>query len=70
MNSILTYDAFRFYEINLHKYQHTDNRSGAPDHYIAIMNKGYCRLVSDNQTIEIDEGDAFYIPMGLSYQSY
>ena len=70
MNNIITYDAFHFYEINLYNYHHTDNRSGAPDHYIAIMNKGHCRLVSDNRTVEISEGDVFYIPMGLSYQSY
>jgi len=70
MNSIISYDAFRFYEFNLEKYHYTDNRGGAPDHYIAVMNKGNCRLVSENQTVEIDEGEVFYIPMGLPYQSY
>ena len=70
MNSILSYDAFRFVEFNLNKYHYTDNRSGSPHHYIAIMNKGRCRLVSENRTVEVNEGDVFYIPMGLPYQSY
>lgn len=70
MNSILSYDAFLFVEINLNKYHHTDNRSGAPYHYIALMLKGNCKLVSENRTVEVTEGDVFYIPMGLPYQSY
>lgn len=70
MNSILSYDAFRFVEINLNKYHYTDNRGGSPHHYIAIMNKGRCRLVSDNRVVEVSEGEVFYIPMGLPYQSY
>ncbi len=70
MNGILSYDAFRFVEINLDKYHYTDNRGGSPHHYIALMNKGNCRLVSQDRTVEINEGDVFYIPMGLPYQSY
>lgn len=70
MNSVLSYDAFRFIEFDLNKYHYTDNRQGAPHHYIALMKKGKCRLVSENRTVEVNEGDVFYIPMGLAYQSY
>lgn len=70
MNSIFFYDLFYFCEINFNKYHYTDNRAGSPNHYIAIMNKGRCKLVSENQTIEINEGDVFYIPFGIPYQSF
>lgn len=70
MNSVLSYDAFRFVEFNLNKYHYTDNRGGSPHHYIALMKKGRSRLVSQAKTIEINEGDVFYIPFALPYQSY
>ena len=70
MNSVLSYDAFRFVEFNLIKYHYTDNRGGSPHHYIALMKKGRSRLVSQAKTIEINEGDVFYIPFALPYQSY
>ena len=70
MNSIFFYNLFYFCEINFNKYHYTDNRAGSPNHYIAIMNKGRCKLVSENQTIEINEGDVFYIPLGIPYQSF
>lgn len=70
MNSIIFSDCFRFIEISLYKYHHTDNRRGSPQHYIAYMEKGNCRLVSSEHTVEVREGDIFYIPMGLGYQSY
>ena len=70
MNSAFFYDLFNFYEINFNKYHYTDNRIGSPNHYVAIMNKGSCRIVSENHTIEINEGDVFYIPMGIPYQSF
>ena len=70
MNSIVLYDAFRFFRITFDKYHHTDNRCGAPEHYIAYMEEGSCRLVSEKISVEIKEGDVFYIPMGLPYQSF
>lgn len=38
--------------------------------FLAYMIKGHARIVSENKTIEINEGDVFYIPRSLSYQSY
>ena len=38
--------------------------------YIACMIKGTCKIVSKTNTIYINEGDIFLIPINLSYQSY
>lgn len=70
MNSVIFSDCFSFIEINLDRYHHTDNRHGAPQHYIAYMKKGRAKIVSEEITLDVEEGDIFYIPMGLSYQSY
>ena len=70
LNSIIFSDCFRFAKICLDKYHHTDNRHGSPQHYIAYMKKGHARIVSQSRSIEVNEGDIFYIPMGLGYQSY
>lgn len=70
MNNIIFSDCFRFVEICLEKYHHTDNRRGSPQHYIAYMKKGRCKIVSPERSIEVQQGDVFYIPMDLSYQSY
>ncbi len=51
-------------------FRYTDNRKGSPYHYLAYMEQGHCKIVSDDATIEIKHGDVFYIPDGLSYQSY
>lgn len=39
-------------------------------YYLARMLKGDSRIVSKNKTITVNEGDVFYIPKGLPYQSY
>ena len=38
--------------------------------YLAYMHKGHAKIVSENKTIEIKEGDVFFIPNALGYQSY
>lgn len=70
MNSAIFGKTYRFYKYKFYKYHYTDNRRGAPDHYIAYMCRGKSRLVSKTGTVEINEGDIFYIPLGLPYQSY
>lgn len=68
-NTLLSYN-YVFLTISLEKYHYTDNRKGAPLNYFAYMEKGRSRLVSKNITLEINEGDIFFIPKGLPYQSY
>ena len=71
MNSSFFSDSFCFFNINLKKKSHyTDARGGCPAYYLAYMIEGYAKIVSDKKTIYIKEGDVFYIPKGLSYQSY
>ena len=70
MNSLVFLNGFRFREFDLQKYHYTDNRRGSPQHYIAYMKKGRARIVGEERTVEITEGDVFYIPKGLSYRSY
>ena len=71
MNNTLFSNSFLFREFRLKKsYRYTDVRSGAEQHFIACMRKGRCRIVSEENTIEIEQGDIFYIPKNLPYQSY
>ena len=71
MNPSFFSDSFCFLNINLKKKSHyTDARSGCPAYYLAYMIAGHAKIVSDEKTIYIKEGDVFYIPKGLPYQSY
>lgn len=70
MNNAISSDSFLFWEITRDVYHHSDNHIGAPWHYLAYMLKGRCRIVSNRHTIDVTEGDVFYIPMNLPYQSY
>jgi len=64
------FNDFIFLNIQFDKYHHTDMQKGAPVNYLAYMKKGRAKIVSENKTIDIKEGDVFYIPKNLSYQSY
>lgn len=61
---------FKFVEYQFRNYRYSDNRSGAPMHFLAVLEEGTCRIVSQAGSLELRAGDGFYIPMGLSYQSY
>ena len=63
-------NGFYFIEYIFDKYSHTDNRLGAPQHYIAYLKEGQARIVSQGRTLQLQAGDVFYIPKDLSYQSY
>ncbi|MBQ4323775.1 MAG: helix-turn-helix domain-containing protein [Clostridia bacterium] len=70
MNDVVFSKSFRFHRFSYDRYHYTDNSRGAPYHYIAYMEKGRCKIVSERGTREFEAGDVFYIPMGLKYQSY
>ena len=61
---------FCFNDLVFSKEKYTDNRSGSPYHYLALMLTGHGKIVSKDVTIEVWPGDLFYIPEGLPYQSY
>lgn len=70
MNDIIFSNSFLFRTFEFDKFHYTDNRAGAPSHYFAYMILGRCKIITDSETVEISEGDIFYIPNKCSYQSY
>ena len=70
MNDARSSKLFYAAEFHREKYHYVDNRKGAPYHYLAYMLEGRCKIVGKDVTIEAEAGQAFYIPMGLPYESY
>lgn len=70
MNNMLFSNRFVFRRIHFDTYHYTDHRAGSPMHYIACMWKGHAKIVSKHNTVYVNEGDVFYIPRHLPYQSY
>lgn len=70
MKDILLSNNFNFNFFVLNKNKYTDNRKGSPYHFLAYMERGSGKIVSNDITLNIKEGDFFYIPEGLPYQSY
>lgn len=70
MSGVFSSDNFYFSRIHFEKYHYTDNRKGSPMNYIAYMVKGRAEIISKHGTIKINEGDVFFIPINLPYQSY
>lgn len=63
-------DDFRFFSIRFQSYHYTDARNGCDLHFLALLLKGNAKIVCEDRTLEIREGEAFYFPKGLRYQSY
>lgn len=61
---------FVFLNIKFDKYHYTDNRVGVQLYYLAYMLKGKAKIKSADETIYVNEGDVFFIPKNLGYQSY
>ena len=70
MSGVFSSNDYYFGRIRFEKYHYTDNRKGSPMNYIAYMLKGRAEIVSKHSTIKINEGDVFFIPINLPYQSY
>lgn len=70
MKGVEFFDSFFFTRYVYKRYHHTDAACGANRHFLGMMEKGRCRIVSEGRTIEAGPGEVFYIPMGLPYQSY
>ena len=62
--------SFFFTRYTYRRYHHTNASSGANRHFFGILEKGHCRIVSADRSIEAGPGELFYIPLGLPYQSY
>ncbi len=59
---------FRVYAYDQNKY--FNRRMGSPRHYIQYITKGHVRYVTSHKTYSFSQGDLYYLPMGLSYESY
>lgn len=70
MNDILFSNSFNFYTLSFNTFHYTDNRQGSPSYYFAYMLKGNCKIVTETQTLFINENDIFFIPDKCPYQSY
>ena len=70
MKAIFPSNDYYFSKMHFEKYHYTDNTKGSPMNYIAYMLKGRAEIVSKHSTIKINEGDIFFIPVNLPYESY
>jgi len=70
MDSVFFSSSYRFINFYFNKYHCTDNRQGSPFHFLAYMEEGRCKIVSDKGTLSLEAGDLFYIPKTLPYQSF
>lgn len=60
---------FFFTRYQYAKNHYSDNRKGSPRHFLAYMEQGSCRFSWAEGELEIRQGEAFYIPMGVGYQA-
>ena len=72
MNNTQFLNSFHFRRYQRYKHYITDHfkTNGSPGHHIGRMLKGSAKLKSRSKTITVSEGDVFYIPNGLKYQSF
>ena len=70
VNDINFAKSFRFVLFSFKKYKYTDNTAGKNTHFLACMLSGRAKIVTENEVLEVSEGDVFYIPKNLKYQSF
>ncbi len=70
MNRYSARNNYSFVEFTMFKHKYTDNRSGSPMNFLGYTKKGHCKVVSEKKTIFVDEGELFYIPINLAYESF
>lgn len=72
MNNAEFYKNFVFAIYKFSKHHYTDNASnnGAPSNFVVVMLKGNAVIKAKNFSLEINEGDVFFIPKSLLYQSF
>ncbi len=70
MNDTVFYKSFKFNEFRFTRNMHGNHSDGIDLHYIRFVKHGKGRFVFEDQTLEVEEGDMFYIPKGAKYHSY
>ena len=63
------FKGFHFRLLSFEPKHHVNHSCGAPHHYLGYLHQGTARMVSDEVTLELKEGDLFYIPKGCRYRS-
>lgn len=70
MNDTAFYKNFRFNEFRFNRSLHGDHSDGIDFHHIRFVKHGKARFVLENQILEVEEGEMFYVPKGAKYHSY
>ncbi len=70
INGVFSYNNFVFNLYHFQNYKHVDNSAGIRVYYFAYMEAGHGKICAEEKTVTINEGDIFFIPMGLKYQSF
>ena len=70
METALLYERFYFANYRFRVFRHNDARDGAAHNFLGYMKKGHAEIKTENRILKIKEGDIFYFPKGLRYQSY
>ena len=61
---------FIFRLLKFKNYRYTDARDGIGVNYLAYMQKGSAKILTESEAVNISEGDIFFIPNGSKYRSY
>ena len=61
---------FIFRLLRFKNYRYTDARDGIGVNYLAYMKKGSAKITTDSETVNICQGEIFFIPNGCKYRSY
>lgn len=69
-NNIIFCKSFDFNTFRFVNYKYTDNTAGTKINYFAYMTEGNARIVTEEETVYINQGDLFFIPYGCKYRSY
>lgn len=70
MNNAFLSNNFGFFKVKINKFHYTDNRTSETPNYLALMLKGNAKIVYGRTVLEIAEGDIFFIPKNLGYESF
>ena len=70
MNDTVFLKNFVFNEFFYYKPWHNDISVGIAHHFIGYMKHGKGLIVTQEQRLELNTGDMFYIPKGCKYHSY
>lgn len=64
------YESFYFANYRFRVFRHNDARDGAAHNFLGYMQKGHAEIKTEDGVLKIREGDVFFFPKGLKYQSY